>query len=186
MQVLPERVLVDERVELGDHVAVAAGGDVVVDRTLGGTNPQVLQPPDLRCRERLVGDVGERIAPPQRQRLPRVSLLQQTLEADRVDLAAHERELVPASASRDLCAVTYERPAQVRDVELDELWPARRRTLAPQADGQAVGRHGVPDLEREHSQHGALLARAERDGPVIEAGLDRPEEKKVHAGQWLG
>jgi hypothetical protein len=38
----------------------------------------------------------------------------------------------------------------------------------------------VPDLKREHRQHGALLARAKHDQPVIEAHLDRPKEKQIH------
>ena len=104
-------------------------------------------------------------------------MLEQALELDRVDLTIGQPQLVPPPARDDLRAVAVEQPAQTRDVELNQLGRAGRRALAPESLRQAVGRHGTPDLEREHRQDGALLARAERDRPIIEARLDRPEEK---------
>ena len=71
----------DERVELADHLAMAAGREVGVDRQLGRAQPQLLEAADLGGGERLVGDVGERLAAPQRERLARARLLEQALEA---------------------------------------------------------------------------------------------------------
>ena len=50
-------------------------------------SPQVLQAPDLRGGERLVRDIGERVAAPQRQRFARARRLEQPLETDGVHLA---------------------------------------------------------------------------------------------------
>jgi hypothetical protein len=68
----------------------------------------------------------------------------------------------------------------VRYVELHHLGRARRRPLTPQTVGQAIGRDRATNLQRKHRQDGTLLAGAERDGPAIEARLDRPEEIHVH------
>ncbi len=69
MQALAQRVRRDERVELGDHLDMAAGLEVGVDRQLGRPQPQLLEAADLGGGERLVRDVGERVAAPQRERL---------------------------------------------------------------------------------------------------------------------
>ena len=82
-----QRMLGDERLELADQLAVRAGGEVGVDRPLERGQPQLLQPPDLGRGERLVRDVGQRRAAPQRQRLARGALCHQPLEPARVDLA---------------------------------------------------------------------------------------------------
>ena len=71
------------------------------------------------------------------------------------------------------------------DQLLDHLGRARRQLLAPQPLGQPVGRHHPPGLEREHRQHRALLARAERERPPADAHLDRPEQDELHATQCL-
>ena len=71
VQALAQRMRGDQRVELADHLGVAARREVGVDRALGRAQPQLLEPADLGGRERLVGDVGERVAAPQRERLAR-------------------------------------------------------------------------------------------------------------------
>ena len=58
-----------QRLELAEYLTVATRREVRADRSLGRLQAQVLQPPDLGGRERLVGDVAERIAAPQRERL---------------------------------------------------------------------------------------------------------------------
>ena len=47
VQPLAQRMLVDQRLELADHLAVAAGVEVVVDRQLGRAQSQLVEPPDL-------------------------------------------------------------------------------------------------------------------------------------------
>jgi hypothetical protein len=70
VQPLAQRMLVDERLELADQLAVAARREVGVDRHFGRAHAQLAQPVDLGGGERLVGHVGERRAVPQRERLP--------------------------------------------------------------------------------------------------------------------
>ena len=108
---LAQRVLGQQRLDLADDLLVAARGQVGVDRQLGGGQAQLLEPADLRARERLVGDVGERLAVEQRERLARGvarraarRLGDQPLEAQRVDQLAVDLQLVRAPARDDLRA----------------------------------------------------------------------------------
>ena len=71
VQPLAERMGGDERVELGDHLGVPARGQVGLDGRLRRARPQLVEPADLRSGEWLVGEVGERIPVPQRERLAR-------------------------------------------------------------------------------------------------------------------
>jgi hypothetical protein len=69
VQVLAQRVLGDERLQLAHQVGVAAARQVRVDARLERRPAQLLQPRDLDLRERLEGEVGERRPAPERQRL---------------------------------------------------------------------------------------------------------------------
>ena len=64
-----ERVLGDERLELSDQVGVATQVEVGLDPKLQCGQPDLLEPGDGRLGELLVGDVRERRAPPQRERV---------------------------------------------------------------------------------------------------------------------
>ncbi len=68
-QALAERVLGDERLELSDQLVVAPECEVGVDPELDCCQPDLLEPGDGRLGEALVGEVRERRAPPQRQRV---------------------------------------------------------------------------------------------------------------------
>ena len=161
------------RVELADHLGVAPGLEVGVDRHLGSAQAQLVEAADLRGRERLARHVGERVAAPQRERLARAGLLEQPLEAHRIDIVARELQLI-AAAARDDAAVAVEHPPQVRHVELHHLRRARRRLLAPQPLRQAIRGNRPPHLEREHREDRPLLAGAQLDRPIPEANLERP------------
>ena len=71
VQRLAQRLLEDQSLELADALAVAAGGQVMVDRELDRRQPQLLEPADLGGGERLAGDVVERRTAPQGERLAR-------------------------------------------------------------------------------------------------------------------
>ncbi len=68
-EALAVRVLRDEGLELGDEVAAVPEGEVGVDPLLEGGQSQLLEAGDLRLCERLVGEVGERRAVPEGERL---------------------------------------------------------------------------------------------------------------------
>ena len=86
MQALAERVLGDERLELADELAVRAGGELGLDRAFERAQPLLLEPPDRGRGERLVGDVGERRAAPQRERLALRAVGHEPFEPAHVDI----------------------------------------------------------------------------------------------------
>ena len=61
-----QRVRGDERFELDDRFAHVAELEFELDPFLDGLEPQLGQAGDRRLRELLVGEVGERVTPPQR------------------------------------------------------------------------------------------------------------------------
>ena len=62
-------MLGDERLELTDELVVAPEQQVGVDPELDRRQPDLLEPGDRRLGEALVGEVRERRAPPERQRI---------------------------------------------------------------------------------------------------------------------
>ena len=134
MEALAERLGGDERLELGDHLAVPALVEVVLDRELERRQPQLIEPADLGVRERLVGKIVERRAAPQPQRLARRACGERLLKALRIDRARADAQLVAVASRDDLRAVSArrERLAQLRHIDLDQLARRRGRPLAPQ------------------------------------------------------
>jgi len=187
VQVLAQRLLRDERVELPGQLRVAAGGQVLLDRLLDRRQSQLLQSVDLERREWLAGDVVERRPAPESERLARRSSRDQVLEAADVDPAVAEAQLVAAPARDDLRAVTALREclAQLRDVALDHLARARGRRIGPEAVDQLIGRDRRALVESEHRQHCPRLARADGDGAVVDAGLHGSQNSKVHGQRSL-
>jgi hypothetical protein len=68
-QALAQRVLGDQRLELRGDLAVTAQSQPRLHVVLEGGDPLLLQAPDRLLGPRLVAQVGERRAAPQRQRL---------------------------------------------------------------------------------------------------------------------
>ena len=139
MEPLVERMLGDQRLEASDQVAVMSGGELGVDRQLERAEAQLLERPDRRCGEGLVGDVGERRSSPQLECVlgsavgdallrPGPGALDQGLEPHRVDGAARDLQFVAAAAGDDLCTGTVagQRLSQPGDVELEVLAGAGR------------------------------------------------------------
>ena len=62
-------MLGDEALELADELAVAAEGEVRVDAILKRGEAKLLEPADLALRPRLVGELGEWRAAPEREGL---------------------------------------------------------------------------------------------------------------------
>ena len=78
--------------------------EVRVDALLERREPQLLEPRDLRLRERLVGEVGERRATPEREGLTQLLRGRRGLAAARL----------------------ADQPLEARDVQLGRLEPAGR------------------------------------------------------------
>ena len=183
-QALAQRMLGDERLELAHELAMAAIREVRINRVLERAQPQLLQPPDRRRGERLVGDVGQRRPVPERERLASGAIRDEPLEAAHVEVVRRDAQLVAAPAREDLGGVpvtgSVEQLAQPRNVLLEHLRRARRRLLAPQRLDQLVGRHGPVRVQREHGQQRALLGGAESDGSPLDAGPNGAEEADGH------
>src|SRR5262245_47394159 len=69
MKALVERVLGDQRLQAADRLAVAAGGELGVERELGRAQVKLLEAADLGSRERLGSHVGKRRPAPELERL---------------------------------------------------------------------------------------------------------------------
>ena len=172
---LAQRLGLDERLELGDELGVAAQREVGLDALLDDDGAQLLEPGDLRLRERLVDEVGERRAAPERERLAqrdlgggRVArlergppLLRERDEAVHVDALGLELEHVARRARRDDGA---ERLAELRDVDLDGVRGRLGRIAGPERLDEPVDGDDASRLEREHGEERARLLPAERDG----------------------
>ena len=191
-QPLAQRVLGDERLELADELRVAAEREVGVDPLLERREAELLEPDDRGLRERLVGEVGERGAAPERERLAqrrrgrsaspagavRLALAEQALEAVQVELLGLELERVAGRARDEHAAPS-------------DLAQARRRSpgapgfalpadsLAPELVDQAVGRD---DLHRAAGARTASTARCW--GPP--SGSGAPVRPVRRAGRGSG
>ena len=169
-----------ERVELACERAVAARVEVGVDPRLQRGQPRFLEPRRLRLRERLEGEVGERLPPPERERAVRVAVGDQAREAVDVELVGVDADDVARRPGDD--PVGADRPAERVHVHLERARRARRRLLAPDPVDQAVGRDDVVRVEQELREQGARPRPAERDRrTVVSDHLHRPEQPEFHA-----
>ena len=133
-------MLDDQRLELPQDLGVTAERELRLDQLLHRRNAQILEPRDLRLRERLVREIGEHRASPQGERLFKrlerlrralgcklgATLVEQALEAVRIHLLGADLEAV-AVGTRDhdvaatLACPAHESLAQARDVDLKRL-----------------------------------------------------------------
>src|SRR5215204_5860817 len=180
--------------ELGDERRVAAEREVGVDPVLERGEPLLLEPRDLRLRERLVAEVGERTPAPQRERLPqlvggggRVAPLErlaagvrQRGEALGVQLSGRDAQHVAAALGPQRAGLRPERAADLEDGVLERLGRRRRRGLAPQGVDQPLGRDDLVAVDQQQRDQRALPPAAQpyRRGSVDD--LERTEDPVVH------
>ena len=182
LQPFAQRVARDEHLELGEDLAMAARRQVAVDRALGRGQVQLLEAADLAGRERLLGDVGERRPAPQRERLARQVVGDERREAQRIDVAVAQAQLVPAPAGDDLRAVAAgrQRLANLRDVQLHHLGRRGRRILAPERLDESIARHRRALVEGQHGQQRPRLALADGHRTAVGRDLHRTEDADLH------
>src|SRR3954454_14754340 len=70
VQTLVERVLYQQRVDLGHGAAMPPRGPLCLDRELAGLQAQILELADRGHRERFVRDIGQRWTTPQAKSAP--------------------------------------------------------------------------------------------------------------------
>ena len=91
----------DQGLELGGEGCVPSPLEIGCDTGLERCEACVVEPRRLRPRERLVREVGERRAAPERERLDRLLLGDESLEALGVDLAVVGTQQVSGRTGRD-------------------------------------------------------------------------------------
>lgn len=147
MQPFPQRVRGGQRLKLADHLGMTAERQIGVDPVLEDTDAQLLQPRDLRLRERFIAQVGEWRAAPEREglvelvrRLPQLVRRQrlpsqpgQALEPVDIEFVRPHLQAVRAWAGRQQLPVggLLQRLAQPRNIHLQGMLRACRRMLAP-------------------------------------------------------
>ena len=180
MEALAQRVVSEQRLELGERPTVVAVPQVALDCGLESPHPKLVEAPDLGRGERLVGYVGERRPPPQPQCRPGIGLwvAESVLEALGVDGSRRKLQFVSTAAGDDRAVA--EQLAELRHVNLDHLGRARRRVLAPQALGQPVHAQRAIGAQREHRKDRPLLGRSERYGGRVDDRLDGAQHSDLN------
>ena len=199
VQPLPQRMLCGQLVQLGGQRVVPAQRQVRVDPGLDRGQPQLLQPGRLRPGERVIGQVGQHLAPPQAQRLPQrpggllvPARLQRrppgreaVLEPRRVQpLTVHAQQVPAAPGHQDLARrapgpARLQRLAQVRDVDLHGGDPPLGRVPGPEVLGEPVQRHDPVRLEQQQREHGPLPRAAQRHRTTGPGDLQRSENAEL-------
>ena len=114
-QTLPIGVLCDQRLQLPHHLGMTTKRQLRLDQLLERRDAQIIEPGDLALRERLVGELRQRRAAPQRQRLHErrngalraaagqlaAPLGNEPLEAVRVEALGIKLQLVAVLAGHD-------------------------------------------------------------------------------------
>ncbi len=184
-EAFPERVLRDEPLELGDESRAVSQPELGFDARLDRKKPALLEPLCLGRRERLVEQVGERVAPPEGETLAQepscrgrigrreraAPLLQQLLEPVEIELTGLDPERISGRTSLD--PVGAEERATPRDVAVERAPGCGRCLFAPDPVDQGVPRHHLVRMEEEKREHGALLRPAERERSAVGANLQR-------------
>ena len=162
-QPLAVRVLADQRLQPADHLGVAAERELRLDELLARGDPQLLEPGDLGLRERLVGEVGQRRAAPERER---------ALERGGGRRRAARGELAPAlarAAARSGAASSCSGLDGQRVAVLPRGERAARRPRAPcagarPARGASAARSAAPRSPHSSSTSGPRAAPRWRGG----------------------
>jgi len=187
-----QRVLPDERLQLGDEVRLPTERQVGFDSLLEHLQVEFLQPPALGLHQGARVDVGERLSAPEGKRLREpcgrrlgmaarelfLPLAQQSFETADVDRRGLGVQHVPGCARDD--QLGSEHLAQARNVALKCRDGGLGRPLAPDGLDQLVTGDDTVCVEEQCRKHGALLWPANGEQSTIALDLERPEDPKLH------
>ena len=192
-QTLAERVLGDERLQLGDELVIAAESEVGVDSILERREAQLLEPRDLALCERLVPQVGQRLPAPKRKRLaensssaPRdwraAAPRQERLEPGQVHLARGGVQQIAGRARPDpICA---EQLAQGGDMPVQRGLHGVGWRL-PTAPRSALARHDLLAVQEQHRKQRALLRARRGEVAATVDDLELTEDLELHSADCL-
>jgi hypothetical protein len=187
-QALTQGMLEHECVQLADQLGMAAGRKLGVDARLEGGQPQGVQTGDVRLDEGLVGEVGERRSPPERERLAKQLAgirrigcsrrIQERLEARDIELLGFHMERVAGRARHQ--TIGPELLAQPGHAHLDRLGGGDRRAFAPERLRDPIRRDGLVGVQQEERKDRALLRPAEWNRATVLEDLQRAEKSEFH------
>ena len=188
-EALAQRMLDDERVELGDDVRRVAELDIGGDALLERDEAKLLEPPRLGLGPVLERELGERRPAPQLERADeeRASLLgrrtarvrEQPFEVMRVDLLALDLEHVPGWTRDE--HVRAERLPQRDDRVLDRRRRRFRRVVPIELVDELLRRHDPPRTQQQGDEQRALSRPPESDRRLLVPHLERAEDPKAKA-----
>ena len=165
--------------------------EVGVDPVLDRGEAELLEAPDRRLGERLVAEVREWRAPPQRERgaelLGRVgrvsgrecaaSLLDEALEPMEVERIGLDPRLVAAGSGHE--DIGRQHAAEAGDERRECIGGALRRVVTPQLVDQPVTSDDLVRAQQQECQQPALPGTAERERLVVEPGFERAEQAEL-------
>ena len=192
---LPVRLGRDERLEVGDNVEVPPERELRVDELLPRRELQLLEPRDLRARERLERQIGERRPAEERQCIPQLlgalgrwsvaALHDLPLEAHGVDLLGREVERIAGGQRRNRLAA--ELLSQLRHVVLERVGRAAGRLLPPEILDERVLGNRPPDPQRECREQGARFLAVRRQDLLAVDDVELTEQSDLeHAAFYHG
>lgn len=200
-QALPEGMLADQALELGDGAAVAPLGQPGIDAVLSRLHLPFHQAGDRRQGEDLSGHVGQRISSPQGKgvgqdllglvgpacRQACLGLVDQGVEAGGVDVVwAGAQDVTGRLGDQDLGRLAgatsrFEEAAQLGHVGLQGARRRHGRFVAPELVDDAIEGHHPVGLDHQHGQQAAQLVAGQLDGPaVVGRDVERAEDAEVH------
>jgi hypothetical protein len=195
VEVLVQRVLGDELLELRDKPHVTAECQLGLDPLLDGCQADLLETRDRDLRERLRGEVGEWRSPPEVERIleeagcgPRIPSLQRSgrllramLEALQIELLGGEPNHVARRASLDRRRTESLPELGNLPLHLGDSRDGGRSRV--QVVGESLDRDDAIRVEKQDRQRRALLRPAERHRPIVSDHLERPQDAELeHAG----
>jgi hypothetical protein len=185
-----------ETVEHGHEFGMAAQCEQRVPPLLAHDQAHLLEARDLRLRERLIAEVGERRAAPEpdrllepRRRPDRVArreraraVVGQPGEDVGVNRVPVERETVAPRIGLDRRRCLRERTPQLRDVHLHAVRRRLGGIVAPYRLHQHVAGHHLARVQHQHGEQRTLLRPPQAGRPC---DLQRSEDPDDHTGSCL-
>ena len=180
-QPFAQRMLGDQRVELGGRLGRAPALEVGADPALERREPQLVEPRGDRSQRGQVREIAERRAAPERERGTQLgrgrlgapgrvlgrAACGPLLEALQVQRTVGRDQRVAAAPGDDRLAP--EQLAQLRHIPLDDVRRRLRRRLVPEAVDQPVERHDLVRVGEQKSEQRTLVPAGERDRAPVHA-----------------